>query len=146
MVDERLADVIPSDELAEIVQEYASGGLSKLETAMGAYMPRRRADVLRFYEQMRTTAPDATLDAAVCAYILSSNTLTPREDMEDQREEIKREVWYQGEKGNYDHAAIMSEWITTYASGWRQHRMRTLLWLYQRRREQYLGMLHAVAA
>lgn len=142
-------DGIPENELREIERDHACGRFSMLETALERYMSGRGATVLLFHQQMQTTAPDATLDAAVCAYLLSSNTLipnkalTPQQDMEDQREEIKREYWYQGEKGNHDHAAIASDWITKYGAGWRKHRMRTLLWLYQQRREHYLSLLTA---
>lgn len=140
MAEPQLAG-IPLDEFAQIEQAHSCGALAKLETALERYMTGRGETVRLFHQQMQTTAPDATLDAAVCAYLLSSNTLTLQEDMEDQREEIKREFWYRGEKGDHDHAAIANEWITKYAGGWRKHRMRTLLWLYQHRREHYVALL-----
>ena len=55
--------------------------------------------------------------------ILTNGTLDHASEMLDQNEEILKELWIRGERGDVDRARICQEWTRKYARSWRRWRV-----------------------
>ncbi len=62
-------------------------------------------------------------------------------DMADQIREINNEIWYRGEKGDYNSTKIKEEWALRYAHKWREWRVKEILYVIDRRQDEVAATL-----
>lgn len=62
-------------------------------------------------------------------------------ELSDQRREMENELWYQGERGVHDRAAIQLQWCTRHAAAWRRWRIHEYLFVADRCEHLIAGAL-----
>jgi hypothetical protein len=72
-------------------------------------------------------------------------TCNARRDIEEQRDEIEKEVWYEGERGSRPVAAARREeiarsWASQHASQWREWRLFQILYVWGKKADQYADL------
>ena len=73
-------------------------------------------------------------------------TCNARRDIEEQCQEIEKEVWYEGERRRRPvspagREEIARSWARHHASNWREWRLFQLLYVWNKNAEQYLPLL-----
>lgn len=63
------------------------------------------------------------ISRALIDLLLTNGTLDLASEMLDQNEEILKELWIRGERGDVDRARICEEWTQKYAKSWRRWRV-----------------------
>ena len=86
------------------------------------------------------------VDFCVRSVIRKRGTCNARRDIEEQRHEIEKEVWYEGERRRLPISAerreeIARSWARHHASNWREWRLFQLLYVWEKKAEQYLRLL-----
>ena len=86
------------------------------------------------------------VDFCVRSVIRKRGTCNARRDIEEQRHEIEKEVWYEGERRRIPISAerreeIARSWARHHASNWREWRLFQLLYVWEKKAEHYLRLL-----
>ncbi len=86
------------------------------------------------------------VDLCVREVLRRRGSCNPRKDIEEQRGEIEREVWYEGERGRQPVPAdrreeIARSWARRHAPRWREWRLYQLLYVWDKKVDQYLSLL-----
>jgi hypothetical protein len=86
------------------------------------------------------------VDYAVRTTLRRRGSCNPRRDIEEQRGEIEKEVWYEGERRRNGVPSELREeiarrWASQHASQWREWRLYQLLYVWERKAEEYLRLL-----
>jgi hypothetical protein len=86
------------------------------------------------------------IDFCVRSVIRKRGTCNARRDIEEQRHEIEKEVWYEGERRRLPISAerreeIARSWARHHASNWREWRLFQLLYVWEKKAEQYLRLI-----
>lgn len=131
---------IPQDELEQIEKNYAMGRYALLEEAISKFLKMHSGKIFDFKKELEQKHKRTfSLDEAVRLYIAENKTVNFRLDMQDQKEEIMREKWIRHERNPHEPAEkIKAEWVRSYAWPWRIHRVREIIYLFERRKEEYL--------
>jgi hypothetical protein len=92
--------------------------------------------VTRHHEEILAVAgPRAavcTLVRATQQVIREHGSINLRGELEDQKAEIERELWYRGENGEFDHIGICDAWARDHAVAWRRYRILEYLFVADR--------------
>ncbi len=56
--------------------------------------------------------------------IAAKGSIHMQSELKDQVVELKNEIWYRGQKGDYDRARIQAEWALRHARAWRRWRIK----------------------
>ena len=86
------------------------------------------------------------VDYCVRSVLRRRGTCNARRDIEEQRGEIEKEVWYEGERQKRPVAAdrreeIARSWARSHASQWREWRLFQLLYVWAKKAEAYVPLL-----
>lgn len=86
------------------------------------------------------------VDFCVRSVIRKRGTCNARRDIEEQRHEIEKEVWYEGERRRLPISAerreeIARSWARHHASNWREWRLFQLLYVWEKKAEHYLRLI-----
>ncbi len=86
------------------------------------------------------------VDFCVRSVIRKRGTCNARRDIEEQRHEIEKEVWYEGERRRLPISTerreeIARSWARHHASNWREWRLFQLLYVWEKKAEQYLRLI-----
>lgn len=86
------------------------------------------------------------VDFCVRSVIRKRGTCNARRDIEEQCREIEKEVWYEGERRRRPisperREEIARSWARHHASNWREWRLFQLLYVWDKKAEQYLRLL-----
>ncbi len=117
-------------ELKTLKTEWESGKLDGISAHLLEFVERHRTDILdlaRF-----SYAPDELL-AAVHQCVRQRGFIHLPLDMADQIREISNEIWYHGERGDFNRAKIQEEWTVKHAQTWRKWRVKQILYVVDRR-------------
>jgi hypothetical protein len=107
-------------ELQALEHYWRSGQLQSRSDCVINFVERHRDEILRLAVECRD--PDALITATqrlICEY----RSIDLPAELRDQMREIQNEVWYRGEKGDYDSARIQREWAERHAHNWRRWRI-----------------------
>jgi len=120
--------------LAEL---FDAGQLSNIKEHLLEFVQRHREDIVRLAQ-----GPDDKhlLDATKIMVSQRGSIHLPSE-MADQIREINNEIWYRGEKGDFDRAKIKEEWAMKYAGSWRTWRVREIIYVCERMSGEILASL-----
>lgn len=61
--------------------------------------------------------------------IVSLESVCSLSEMHDQTRAIQDEIWYRGERGEYDRRNIAHEWASRHAAAWRRWRLKEYLFV-----------------
>ena len=86
------------------------------------------------------------VDYCVRSVLRKRGTCNPRRDILEQKGEIDKEVWYEGERQKRPVPAerreeIARSWATQHASKWREWRLFQLLYVWEKNAEVYVRLL-----
>ena len=86
------------------------------------------------------------VDFCVRSILRKRGTCNPRRDIEEQKCEIEKEVWYEGERSHSPVPAdrreeIARSWAMKHASQWREWRLFQLLFIWEKKAESYLQLI-----
>lgn len=86
------------------------------------------------------------LDFCVRSVLRKRGTCNARRDIEEQRHEIEKEVWYEGERRRVAVSAerreeIARSWAKHHASNWREWRLFQLLYVWEKKADLYLQLI-----
>lgn len=107
-------------ELLVLEQRWNKGKLRK-------YVPLVQEFVENRQDEIRLAAgpnpSHESMTRGVIQLVLMSKCLDHAAEMLDQREEISREIWIRGERGDYDSTRIAIEWTEEFGDSWRRWRL-----------------------
>jgi hypothetical protein len=117
-------------ELQKAVQEGKNGGL----------------DVARRRYTKGEISDRQLVDFCVRAILRKRGTCNPCRDILEQVSEIEKEVWYEGERQKRPVAPdrreeIARKWASSHASQWREWRLFQLLYVWEKKAEEYVPLL-----
>ncbi len=107
-----------------------------------ALVERRRDEILALANGSREPA---ALLAATKSLIADCGTVHMAAELKDQMQEIERELWYRGEKGEHNRAGIKQEWTARHAASWRRWRVQEYLFVADRCAPRIVAVLQTPA-
>jgi hypothetical protein len=128
------------DELKTLKKEWDEGRLAGISTHLLEFVDRHRADILSL---ARNSYAPEELMAAVRQYVRQRGFIHLPLDMADQIREISNEIWYHGERGDFNRAKIQEEWTVKHAQTWRKWRVKQILYVVERRASDVAAALLA---
>ena len=123
-------DIPTQDELKALKGEWESGKLSGISEHLLEFVGRHRKEILE--HAGNSFAPDVLVDS-VRAIVRQRGFIHLPLDMADQIREISNEIWYHGERGDFNRAKIQEEWTVKHAQTWRKWRVKQILYVVDRR-------------
>jgi hypothetical protein len=137
-----LREVEPTtqEEMKTLNAEWESGKLSGISAHLLEFIERHRQDILE--QSAFSYAPEELLSAARHIVKLRGFIHLPS-DMADQIREISNEIWYHGERGDFNRAKIQEEWTVKHAQTWRKWRVKQILYVIDRRASDVAAALLA---
>lgn len=86
------------------------------------------------------------VDFCVRSILMRRQTCNPRRDIQEQVREINKEVWYEGERCQVPvtperREEIARKWASTHAPRWREWRLYQLLYVWQKKADDYVRMI-----
>jgi hypothetical protein len=131
-------------EIEEIERRYDSGELDPIKRDLERFLVAHRTDIAESRAQEERKGSAISESDAVKLYILRYRSINPGGEIREQLEEIQREKWIRGvESGcSPDAEQVALEWARRYSAAWRQHRLTTILYVFERERERYLKLLN----
>jgi hypothetical protein len=135
-------DVEPAtqEELKTLKLEWEAGKLAGISAHLLEFVERHRTDILTLANF--SYAPDELL-AAVHQCVRMRGFIHLPLDMADQIREISNEIWYHGERGDFNRAKIQEEWTVKHAQTWRKWRVKQILYVVDRRAGDVVAALLA---
>lgn len=108
---------------------WAEGRLQRHIELILAFLDRQHEDILR----LTGSSPEpAELLRTTKRMIVQAGTVHPQSEMQDQIRAIHDEIWYRGEKGDYDRERITQDWTLQHAQAWRRWRIKEYLFVSDR--------------
>jgi hypothetical protein len=128
------------EELKTLKAEWEAGKLSGISAHLLEFVERHRDEILSLANF--SYAPEELL-AAVRQCVLMRGFIHLPLDMADQIREISNEIWYHGERGDFNRAKIQEEWTVKHAYTWRKWRVKQILYVVGRRSSDVVAALLA---
>jgi hypothetical protein len=118
------------EELKTLKREWDEGRLDGISTHLLEFVDRHRAEILELAHD--SYAPEELIDA-VRHWVRQKRFIHLPLDMADQIREISNEIWYHGERGDFNRAKIQEEWTVKHAVTCRKWRVKQILYVIDRR-------------
>ncbi len=123
----------------ELIEErYHKGELHSITAHLVEFVTRHRDEI---HEMVKANGSDQHLLDAVKNMVQQRGSIHLPSEMADQIKEINNEIWYRGEKGDLDRSKIKEEWAMKYAAMWRQFRIKEILYVVDRKKDEILSVL-----
>lgn len=134
------ADYAPANdaELRTLQEDWACGELLTHAVRLVEFVDRHRAEILGY---AGAGAGPATKLATIKRQIVSVESVCTHSEMLDQTRAIHDEIWYRGERGEYDRHHIVHDWTSRHAAAWRRWRLKEYLFVVDRCAESLLSHL-----
>ena len=107
-------------------RQWNDGKLAHHHEQVLRFVQEQRAEILAL-AQGQTDA--ASLAAATQKLIATLRTIHHQSEMHDQMREMHNEIWYCGQRGDYDTKRITREWVARHGSNWRRWRIKEYLFV-----------------
>lgn len=127
-------------ELKTLNAEWEAGKLSGISGHLLEFVDRHRAEILSL---ARDSYSPEDLLAATRQVVRQRGFIHLPTDMADQIREISNEIWYHGERGDFNRAKIQEEWTVKHAMTWRKWRVKEILYVVDRRASDVAATLLA---
>jgi hypothetical protein len=128
------------EELKTLKKEWDEGRLDGISTHLLEFVDRHRGEILDLAHD--SYAPEELL-AGVRQWVLKKQFIHLPSDMADQIREISNEIWYHGERGDFNRSKIQEEWTVKHAVTWRKWRVKQILYVIDRRASDVANALLA---
>jgi len=107
-------------ELLLLEERWNSGEMGKYVPLVQKFVEDRQDDI------RKAAGPNPSHESiarGVIQLVLLSKSLDHAAEMLDQMEEISREIWIRGERGDYDRTKIALDWADEFGDSWRRWRL-----------------------
>lgn len=133
-------EIISVEERAELERLWANDALRHHHQQVLAFAHEQRAEILQLADGRRESV---ALAGAARQLIARLRSVHQPSEMRDQVREMHNEIWYCGQRGEYDHPRIKQEWTTRHASSWRRWRIKEYLFLAERCAEEIADIINS---
>ena len=146
--------------LTSLDELWAKGQLRDLETDLDRFIRDNLPEIRKAVLEGRSGGQDVArrryvkgeisdrqlVDYCVRSVLRNRGTCNPRRDILEQKGEIDKEVWYEGERQKRPVPAerreeIARSWARSHASQWREWRLFQLLYVWEKKAEAYVPLL-----
>lgn len=117
---------------------WARGELQGHAVRLVEFVDRHREEILHL------AGPQADATArlhTIKRQIVGLESVCTLSEMQDQRRAIQDEIWFRGERGEYDRVEIVHQWTSRHAAAWRRWRIKEYLFVVDRCAEAMLSHL-----
>lgn len=134
------ADYAPANdaEWRALQDNWMRGGLHTHAVRLVEFIDRHREEIIAL------AGPGAEAEAklrTIKRQIVRVESVCSLSEMRDQARAIQDEIWYRGERGEYDRQHIAHEWTSRHAVAWRRWRLKEYLFVVDRCAESLLTHL-----
>ena len=132
-------------EIEEIRRQYESGQLDSIKEDLGRFIVAHRSRILDYRAEQELKGLQLPDDAAIKFYLLRYRSINPQREIREQLEEIQKEKWIRGiiQGRPPDEQAVALEWARTHSAAWREHRVTTIVYVFEQEKEKYCGLLRS---
>ena len=127
--DEIEQEHLDEGDLRTLDQEWAADKLKPISTHLLDFVDRHRGEILGLVQGAPT--PEVLVEA-VKRYTRQRGFIHLPMDMADQIREINNEIWFSGERGDFNRPKIQEEWTLKHARNWRQWRVKEIIYVIDR--------------
>jgi len=129
--DTELSDIEPANEDERVALElaWARGALDRYLGRLLTFVERHRDQIVQLAGG--DDEPAALVEAAK-RVVVRAGAVDLSSEMRDQVQRICDEIWYRGERGDYDRAHITQEWTSLHAANWRRWRIKEYVFVIDR--------------
>jgi hypothetical protein len=124
-------------ELQKLEELFNAGQLTNICDHVVDFVGRHRNEILKLSQG----PGDTHLLDAIKILVRQRGSIHLPSEMADQIREINNEIWYRGERGDFDKAKIKEEWAMKYAGAWRTWRVKEILYVVDRMSDKVLALL-----
>jgi hypothetical protein len=130
-------------ELDDIREQYEQGRLESLKDDLERFLCNHRDRIRAFAAEQVARGLEIPADSVVKFYILRQRSINPRREIQDQLEEIQREKWIRGIQSGCapDAQEVAADWARKFSAPWREHRLTTIVYVFERDKDRYLKLL-----
>lgn len=133
------------DEIEEIKRKYDAGQLEHIRTDLERFIVAHRADILKLKSDLaaRPRRGEVSHELAIKLFVLKYKSINPVSEIREELEEIQKEKWIQGVKMGRapDPNEVAREWARKYSKGWREHRVLSIIYVFEREKDRYIHLL-----
>lgn len=121
--DDALIEYHPANaaEREALERELANGHLDPHRVRLEEFCDRLHGQIA---ERAGSSAGAPDLLRACQVLIVEFGGVHPPSELQDQLRAIHDEIWFRGERGEYDRERIVQDWICRHAANWRRWRLK----------------------
>ena len=131
-------------ELETLKKEFASGKYRVIEKDLETFLVKNAESIKKFKEQVSSKlGRECSTEMAIKWYILQIRSINPTDEIKSELDEIEKEIWYRAEQegGRIDRSKVAEEWCMRHAPGWRDHRVLSIIFVFDQNKERYTSVL-----
>jgi len=132
-------------ELDDIRRQYESGQLDSIKEDLGRFICAHRARICDYRTEQERKGLTLNDEATIKFYLLRYRSINPGREIREQLEEIQREKWIRGVRLGCppDDEQVAMEWARTHSAAWREHRVTTIVYVFEQEKERFCAMLRS---
>ncbi len=118
------------EEIKIIEELFKTGQLNSISSHLLEFVRRHKRDIRELAGEQSNSDQ---LMKATTQLIRKRGSIHLPSEMADQIREINNEIWYRGERGDFDRSKIQEEWAMKYAAVWRNFRTKEILYVLEQK-------------
>ena len=132
-------------ELDDIRRQYESGQLDSIKEDLGRFICAHRSRILDYRAEQQLKGLTLSEESTIKFYLLRYRSINPGREIREQLEEIQREKWIRGVMTGCapDEQAVAQEWARTHSAAWREHRVTTIVYVFEQEKDRYCALLRS---
>ena len=132
-------------ELDDIRRQYESGQLDSIKEDLGRFICAHRSRILDYRAEQQLKGLTLSEESTIKFYLLRYRSINPGREIREQLEEIQKEKWIRGVRQGCppDEQEVALEWARTHSAAWREHRVTTIVYVFEQEKDRYCSMLRA---
>jgi hypothetical protein len=132
-------------ELDDIRRQYESGQLDSIKEDLGRFICAHRARICDYRAEQERKGLNLNDEATIKFYLLRYRSINPGREIREQLEEIQREKWIRGVRLGCppDDEQVAMEWARTHSAAWREHRVTTIVYVFEQEKERFCALLRS---
>jgi hypothetical protein len=130
-------------EIDKIRWQYENGQLDEIKEDLGRFLCAHRERILGFRSEQVEKGVELSVEAAIKFYLVRYRSINPQKEIKEQLEEIQKEKWIRGIQMGCapDAEAVAHEWAKRFSAVWREHRVTTIIYVFERDKDRFCGLL-----
>ena len=132
-------------ELDNIRRQYDSGQLDSIKEDLARFICTHKTRISEYRAEQECRGLSLPEEAAIKFYLLRYRSINPQREIKEQLEEIQKEKWIRGIRQgcppNAEEVAL--EWARTHSAAWREHRVTTIIYVFEQEKTKYISLLRS---